>query len=373
MDDRFHLGGGGRMRPGRARASAAALAALAACAAAVGLDGAESATDARSPRVRLEGAALAAWRAIGGNPPRYDIVLLTARRTRVLTARLPTGTRPELFGRISWSPDGRQLAFAAETGEDAARFGNPTDIFVVDAEEVRVRRLTDRGDAFAPRWSPDGRTIAFGVREIRLPSALLRSSIWLMNADGTAQRQLVPPVDGQVDVPGDWSPDATRLAFTRFRLSRDRRRLIAPPEIFAVSEQGTDLRRLAKHAADPAWSPDGRRIAFVSDRDRNGKLSYGDSTSYANELYSMRARGAATRRLTRTWRLNEAAPAWSPDGRAIAYQRGRVIGNAEGTIVMLVRPDGHCPRALAADPRLAVWYASPAWRPNGRLRFGACS
>jgi dipeptidyl aminopeptidase/acylaminoacyl peptidase len=81
-----------------------------------------------------------------------------------LTTRLPAGTRPELFGRISWSPDGQQLAFAAETGKDAVRINNPRDIFVVDTHAQRIRRLTSRGNAFAPRWSPDGHEVLLDDR-----------------------------------------------------------------------------------------------------------------------------------------------------------------------------------------------------------------
>ena len=64
------------------------------------------------------------------------------------------------------------------------------------------------------------------------------------------------------------------------------------------------------------------RIAFVSDRDRNGELCYGDRCFIANELYVANADGSSPLRLTRTQDLNEARPSWLPNGSRIAYQRG---------------------------------------------------
>jgi dipeptidyl aminopeptidase/acylaminoacyl peptidase len=128
-----------------------------------------------------------------------------------------------------------------------------------------------------------------------------------------------------------------------------------------------ELRRLAEQAADPAFSPDGTQIAYASDRDENGELSYGDTVSYATELYVMDADGSDNRRLTHTPDLNERAPSWSPDGRLIAYERGQVVDNAQGSMVLTVRPDGSCPRVVAFDPALRIDYRDPAWRPGRAL------
>ena len=79
----------------------------------------------------------------------------------------------------------------------------------------------------------------------------------------------------------------------------------------------------------------------------------------------MRANGSGRRRLTRTRDVNETAPAWSPDGERIAFQRGRAFDNAEGMSLHQMNPDGTCERTILADPKLDTWYARPAWRPSG--------
>jgi len=78
----------------------------------------------------------------------------------------------------------------------------------------------------------------------------------------------------------------------------------------------------------------------------------------------MRIENGNARRLTRTHRLNERAPSWSPDGNVIAHQRGEVVDNAEGTVVVLAHADGKCQRLIAADQKLTIWYGNPTWRPG---------
>lgn len=118
------------------------------------------------------------------------------------------------------------------------------------------------------------------------------------------------------------------------------------------------------------WAPARtRRIALASDRDENGELNYGDRVFFANELYVMDADGSHQRRLTRTRNLNELQPSWLPSGTRIAYQRGKVFDNAEGTVVMQLNADGTCATPILGEPRLVTWYAAPAWRP-GEARAG---
>lgn len=131
-------------------------------------------------------------------------------------------------------------------------------------------------------------------------------------------------------------------------------------------------RRLAGRSSDPDWSPDGRHIAFASDRDQNGTLSYGDRAFFANELYVMRSDGSGERRLTRTRDVNERKPDWSPDGSLIAYQVGEVVDNAQGTSVFVVAADGECTRRVADDPLLTTWFANPTWRPGSKTDAPAC-
>jgi Tol biopolymer transport system component len=308
------------------------------------------------------------FRVVGqGGAPLYDLVTVNADGSglRVVIGSSRGGTRPDLFGRASWSPDGKRLVFATDAG--FARSTGP--LYIVDADGSHPHALQGTSPAFAPVWSSDGETIVF-ARRVSFGPEGLTSALWSVRPDGKDPRQLVKAVQGQIDVPSSWSPDGSLVGFTRvaFKGFDSNARDLSDVGLYVMHPDGSGIRKLVERGAEPSWSPDGHLIAYVSDRDRNGKLSYGDTTNYANELYVMRSDGTASRRLTTTKDLNEGSPSWSPDGSRIAFQRGKVIGNAEGTIVLVANADGSCPRSIAADSPLNTWYATPTWRPGRALR-----
>jgi Tol biopolymer transport system component len=181
------------------------------------------------------------------------------------------------------------------------------------------------------------------------------------------RRRLTDPADGVSERPWSFAPDGSRLAITRARLNALERRA-EKTKLILVNLDGSGERELSHTGTDPAFSPDGSRIAYASAHDRNGTLDYGDISSVATELYVMDADGSNRRRLTHTRRTNELAPSWSPDGQTLAYTRGRPYQNAEVYSIWQVNPDGTCPRALLAGRPRGHWYASPAWRPRRPTR-----
>jgi Tol biopolymer transport system component len=254
-------------------------------------------------------------------------------------------------GGPAWSPDGRKIAF--ERWVD-----HHPDIYVMNADGSGQRSLTTgSGIDVLPVWSPDGRKIAF-VRRVAFggqprPSGppgfhiVFRNYLYVVNADGGGLRMLtrdqahdllLPPVwspngrtirlgrtvvnadgNGLLTLPrsipasGVWSPDRRKIAFVSFSQTGP-----PPPnyDVYVVNADGSGLRRLTRNPAydsNPLWSPGGRRIAFRSTRDGNP------------ELYVMDSDGSGQRRLTSS-PGSESRFAWSPDGRRIAFlSRGEVV------------------------------------------------
>jgi Tol biopolymer transport system component len=157
----------------------------------------------------------------------------------------------------AWAPDGKRLVFQSSSASGSG-------IAVINVNGTGFRRLTDDGEA-VPEWSPDGKTIAFALGTSR-GGATATYGIWLMNPDGSGQRQLTfppqhsdgGPLIGSDSMPS-WSPDGEQIAFTRGYRGRT--------DIYVVRLDGTGLRRLTKQVGQhysPTWSPNGRRIVFVT-------------------------------------------------------------------------------------------------------------
>ena len=251
---------------------------------------------------------------------------------------------------LAWSPDGRKLAFVSYRG-----FGRGVgrDIYVMNADGSGVDRLTLFGIvgwAKQPAWSPDGQRIAFGARKHD------NAEVYVMNADGSGVERLTySDATGFAENP-IWSPDGRRIAFAHLGVSGRR---VLNWEIYAMNADGSGVERLTyspsnygvirSYDHEPAWSPDGRRIAFVSGRDGNP------------EIYAMNADCSGVERLTDSDGTDSGAenPVWSPDGQRIAFvSRGWEIYamNADGS-------GGGC---------LAYSSDQPAWSPDGRrLAFGS--
>ena len=188
------------------------------------------------------------------------------------------------------------------------------------------------------------------------------SSLWRIDPDGGNARRLTDPAQGVSERPWSFAPDGSQLAITRARLPAVERRA-RKTQLVLVNLDGSGERQLSGTGTDPAFSPDGSRIAYASGRDRNGTLDYGDLSTTATDLYVMNADGSNQRRLTRTRRVDELAPSWSPDGTTLAYTRGRPYQNAEIYSIWQINPDGTCPKALLAGRSRGAWYASPVWSP----------
>jgi TolB protein len=273
-----------------------------------------------------------------------------------LPASLAGGDNP------AWSPDGRMLAFAADI--DAPSSGPllpPTDIYVAPAAGGRPRRVTTGRNAVYPTWSPDGRWIAYTV--VSLVDERRSAAIWVVHPDGTGARQLTEAEAGVFDLAGPYNPRTGVIAFTRCTGPVMLRNGMEPDtcSVWTMNPDASHQRRLAAESEQPAWSADGRRIAFASARDHAARISIGqDESSWIRQLYVMNADGSAQRRLLATATSDE-WPSWAPGGAVIAYQS--TSRQTSATTVGVVNADGSCRRSLpapAGEDRRA-----PAWRPGG--------
>lgn len=158
---------------------------------------------------------------------------------------------------------------------------------------------------------------------------------------------------GMVAAEPRWSPDGSRIAFVigpRGQLTR----YAGDGAIYVMNADGTDVRRLAGGDASlPAWSPDGSRIVFVGNQGQELVIMHADGS---NQQVIAQARGYYQR------------TAWSPDGRRIVYQSTPAIGG-ESTAIFTIRPDGTGERQLT-DGSASEGF--PAWSPDGsRIAYSA--
>jgi dipeptidyl aminopeptidase/acylaminoacyl peptidase len=239
---------------------------------------------------------------------------------------------------VQLSPDGSRCAYVLSE-IDPARDDYHTTIWVVSCDGGAPVRFTHgpRHDS-APRWSPDGRHLCF-----LSDRAGGGSQLYVMPADGGEGRKLTD-LDPGAD-PAAWSLDGTRLLFAT-EVYTD------PPPRDAQARERWALR--PRHVTRAQYKADGQGYTF----DRR------------THLFVTRVDTGITTPIT-DGDANDYAPAWSPDGRRIAFSRART-GSADFALsdIWVADADGTNQRQLTTDVGRAV---SPAWSPDGTLIacFGA--
>ncbi|MBL7858980.1 MAG: S9 family peptidase [Cyclobacteriaceae bacterium] len=282
------------------------------------------------------------------------------------------------------SPDGKWVAFVLST-PDSIKDKSDTDIWMISWDGKESIKLTASKEAESrPRWTPDGKYLTFLSSRYETKS----SQIWRMDRRGGEAEKLTELKFSISDYV--WSPDARKIALViqdqepvedtekkktakpimvdrhHFKqdgegyLERKRKHLY----VFDVESKKLDtLTRGDFDETNPAWSPDSKKIVFVSNRtpdaDRNGNT----------DLWVMEAsKGAIVKQLT-TWQDADISPAWSPDGKWIAYLKSQTpeYDIYDQPQVAIIPAEGGTPKVLSVAYDRDV--SAPRWATDSKYVF----
>ena len=185
------------------------------------------------------------------------------------------------------------------------------------------------------------------------------SDIYVMNDDGSGRRRLTHNITTKDSYPR-WSPDGTKIAFTRYM---DKDKIQTSSELFLMNADGTEPQRLTHNNVTDhylSWSPDGTKIAFMSKRSGRGEVHVLDLVSGAvTQLTLADDNGGGS-----------VAPDWSPDGTQLAFERFiRIKAGLSPKNIYVMSADGQHQRPLLPDPEAGeppTLRFFPRWSADGQ-------
>src|SRR5262245_35263370 len=236
----------------------------------------------------------------------------------------------------AFSPDGKMLAFTRSVN------GISMDVYIVAVSGGEPQRLTfDDANLKGLAWTPDGREIVFSSSR---GGSFTTATLWKIPALGGTPERLLGVGQSAFTLAID--RQANRLAYEQ-RIHDMNIYRIDVSNSTSLSNLSTRLISSTFQDNSPNYSPDGKRIVYVSDR--TGSL----------ELWLCDSDGANPLRLTNFGGAHTGTPRWSPDGQWIVFDSG-IEGNQE---IFIINADGGRPRRLTSDP---TFDGLPSWSRDGR-------
>jgi Tol biopolymer transport system component len=251
-----------------------------------------------------------------------------------------------------WSPDGKRVVFQSDRHD--AMMGD-RDIYIMNADGSSIKRLIHRDESDeTPVWSPDGSQILFSSYVTDE-----NNELFIMNVDGTGVTQLTdnPGRDGHQS----FSPDGSKIIFNSQRDDGGSEET-SNYEIYQMNRDGTNVRRLTDFPGwdtYPSLSPDGTKILW-----RRVLPTGGSSPSRRNsEIFVMNRDGSSPSNLTNDPAF-DGYPAWSPDGSKIVFASNRAGKTSGNFHIYIMNADGtDVVKVLENDA--TVEDARPQWSPDG--------
>jgi Tol biopolymer transport system component len=234
-----------------------------------------------------------------------------------------------------------------------------------DAHEIATEL---RGDAFHPDWSPDGARIAF---DTAIDDG---SEVWVVDADGTNAEAVVQQSTdcaiscGEVAEPA-WSPDGSKIAFVRFQVGASglEAAVIEFQDVASGDRQVVFRAPPMTALDDPRWSPDGQSIVFTMTQYPDTQINPGTATGSAIAVISTAEEDAKPVVLT-DWSMFANYPDWrrgSDDIVFSTYGLGEFQATDEPSNLYIIKPDRSGLTRLTTFGRADQRATQPTWTPDG--------
>jgi Tol biopolymer transport system component len=256
------------------------------------------------------------------------------------------------------SPEGKIVFVRPSTEPSDHCFGQPcADIWVMDADGSNQTNLTNTPDTNEgqPAWSSDGTRLAFTSDQDEVGGF---SDIWVMDADGTDQTNLTPTApdaDNFHEYQPSWAPSGTQIVFVREVPGQI---FSEQPDIFVMdtdpttTDDATNITNTDASEIDPAWSPDGTKIAFAGVRNQGFEIVTMDPDGQNETILS-----------GDSFDGDDRAPDWSPDSTKVVFMKQSQVGGCcEPWEIWGVNRDGSGDTNLSNHPSDDM---GPSWSPDG--------